>query len=189
MYHLKVDAASVVLRISIGVYPVEPHLIYVEKAGSVTVTNKYFTDRGFSYAPDTGILYCSLPRGVGGRLAPGPVTGRSKEGYMRVVIEGKEYRQHRIAFLLMGIDPCGKEVDHINGIKDDNRWENLRLVTTQQNQWNQHCHRAGKLPGVDLHKQGWRARFRGKHLGYFKTQQEAHECFVKAKRRKTEESL
>jgi len=44
--------------------------------------------------------------------------------------------QMTIHHLVMGTPPKGMQVDHINGNKLDNRKENLRFVTVQQNQMN-----------------------------------------------------
>lgn len=68
----------------------------------------------------------------------------------------------------------GYEVDHINGIKLDNRRTNLRIVTSQQNKMNRHKSRGvSKFKGVYWHKQRskWCARIKVDrkylHLGLF----------------------
>lgn len=54
-------------------------------------------------------------------------------GYTRVQINYKDYYTHRlVAEFFIGI-PIGKEVNHINSIKSDNRLENLEVVTRSQN--------------------------------------------------------
>ena len=59
------------------------------------------------------------------------------KGYLSVAVNGKIYRGHRLIFLhVTGKLPTG-EVDHINHIRDDNRWVNLREVTTSENRINQ----------------------------------------------------
>lgn len=59
----------------------------------------------------------------------------TRKGYVDVCIKGKKYGLHRLAFLLKtGCIP--KCVDHINGIKNDNRWCNLREATYNQNGYN-----------------------------------------------------
>ena len=54
-------------------------------------------------------------------------------GYETIKINGKDYRSHRLVFLYVnGAMPAG-EVDHVNQNRSDNRLENLRIVTTQDN--------------------------------------------------------
>ncbi len=75
--------------------------------------------------------------------------------------------------------PQGMIIDHINGNGLDNRRENLRVVTTRQNQQNLHIPKSSRYPGVIWYKQTkrWQARIkingRSKHLGYFKDEFEA----------------
>lgn len=62
-------------------------------------------------------------------------------GYLRIKIDGKEYRAHRLAWLFVnGEFPLGN-LDHINGIKTDNRFCNLRIASVAENSWN-----VGKRP-------------------------------------------
>ena len=72
-------------------------------------------------------------------------TGRSKvgkkagcldgDGYITIGFNNRDYKAHQLIFLIeKGYIP--KEIDHINGIKNDNCIENLRDVSTSQNQQN-----------------------------------------------------
>ncbi len=111
----------------------------------------------------------------------------TKNGYIIYNIDNKNYRAHRLAwFIYYGIWPQA-HIDHINGVRDDNRICNLREVTVRKNQQNLRCHREGKvLLGAhwDKSKKKWTSNIRinGKsvHLGTFKTSQAAHEAYFKA---------
>ena len=59
-------------------------------------------------------------------------TGTESRGYLRVNISGERVLSHRLAWLYVyGVWPL--EIDHINGVKDDNRISNLRSVNRQTN--------------------------------------------------------
>lgn len=108
-------------------------------------------------------------------------------GYRQGEVFSKRYLEHRLIwFYHYGIWP--KEfLDHINGIKDDNRIENLREATSQQNQFNKKSWgKTSQYKGVSWRKESnrWKAayRFKGKKfdLGYYDTELEAAEAYRKA---------
>lgn len=93
---------------------------------------------------------------------------------------------HRFLLNLNEFD--GDYVDHINGDKLDNRKSNLRIVTSQLNQFNSHNKGSGNniRKGVSFRKDRnkWRAYITidGKqiNLGTFNTENEAIEARIKA---------
>lgn len=96
------------------------------------------------------------------------------------------YKDKNFARVLLA-PPTGLCVDHINGNPLDNRRANLRLGTLSQNQGNRSValFKASKLPkGVYKDRKGLRACIsingKSKHLGSFKTVEEASACYIKA---------
>ena len=71
-------------------------------------------------------------------------------------IDRKPRREHRLIWEeAYGPIPSGMQIDHINGIRTDNRLENLRLATNQQNSSNRLI---GKLTNIDIRCNGYRVK-------------------------------
>lgn len=92
--------------------------------------------------------------------------GTDFKGYRKSNIFGKSLLNHRLAwFLYYNRWPAkGLDIDHINGIKSDNRIENLREVTRALNSRNSKLSKKSKtkIPGVNWNKRGkkWEAQIR-----------------------------
>lgn len=129
------------------------------------------------YDPDTGFFTW---KNNTIKAKKGDIAGRLVHGYIKIGFKRKEIPAHRLAWFYMYGEWPKNVVDHINGIKTDNRICNLRDVTIRQNNQNLSYHRKGKLPGASFHTERgmWRSRVRvdGKdvHLGYFPTEMEAY---------------
>jgi hypothetical protein len=138
----------------------------------------------FSYEPDTGVIRS--------RKTGKPIGCENDRGYLKWRIRGREYKLHRMAFALMlGAWP-EFFVDHVNGIKSDNRWRNLRDVPEKMNTQNQVRPRRDNTSGflgVSLSRKAGKFRAaieldgRTRHLGHFSSAEEAHAAYVAAKRR------
>lgn len=104
----------------------------------------------FRYDPTTGQLFWLVGNFKGKRA--GYV---GYDGYWRLAFRGKVHRQHRLIFALMtGRWP--HTVDHINRIKSDNRWENLRDCVQADNLRNTARHDHAK--GIRQNRSGrWQA--------------------------------
>lgn len=109
-------------------------------------------------------------------------------GYVKIKINQKQYAAHRLAFLFMEGRWPNIFMDHINGDRKDNRWENLREASITQNSHNRKVRSDNKLgiKGVsyrlDMKKfqaiiivEGKRIR-----LGYYFTSEEAHAAYCQA---------
>lgn len=79
---------------------------------------------------------------------------RIGNGYRKGMVLRKEYQAHRIVFALVH-DYWPKEVDHINGIRTDNRPVNLREVDRQTNAKNQKLRRDNSSRHTGIY---WRER-------------------------------
>ena len=140
----------------------------------------------FWYDAESGGLYwrCSLNNYIKPWSKAGKVTGH---GYIQVHAHKKVHQAHRIAFLYAhGYLP--KQVDHINGVRTDNRLKNLRAATNSQNGMNRgvQANNISGYKGVTFHKKvgNFQARICVggviKSLGFFKDAKEAHNAYVKA---------
>lgn len=137
------------------------------------------------YNPETGaFVWLVSPRR---NVAAGQVAGTDENGYVRICIARKCYKAHRLAWLYFyGEWPCG-EVDHINGVRNDNRISNLRLATHSQNRANvaKYSNNTSGYKGVHWHKQNrkWQAvvNVNGKRIscGLFASREEAHAAYCK----------
>ena len=100
-----------------------------------------------------------------------------------VKIEGKQFNilAHRLAWFIANGSIPDDEIDHLNGIRDDNRISNLRCVSRSVNMRNARMPSNNKsgFIGVSFVKQTgkWRAKATGDgkriHLGYFTSIDEA----------------
>ena len=95
---------------------------------------------------------------------------KTANGYMRLCLSGGSKFAHQIVYeAFNGPIPNGMDVDHINGIRDDNRESNLRLATRKQNALNRqraNANNATGVRGVYLHKSSgsWVFSVSGKQL-------------------------
>jgi len=92
--------------------------------------------KNYVYDPDTG--YFTRIKKTGSRNCVGYVAGskRLRDNYIMISLSGKPYNAHRIAWLYMTGEWPKDQIDHINRIKSDNRFSNLRECTAQQNSRN-----------------------------------------------------
>lgn len=74
------------------------------------------------------------------------VGNKTLKGYREFKVYGKRFLTHRFIWEMhYGEIPDELQIDHINGIRDDNRIENLRLVNNAQNQLNSKLRSSNKI--------------------------------------------
>lgn len=140
------------------------------------------------YDKETGVFTWKASNS--NRIANGKVAGSvNDKGYLDIRVNNKLYRAHRLAWMYeYGEMPRGV-IDHINGVRTDNRIVNLRDVNQIINGLNRHvdvisssgcrgvtwCHATKK----------WRAKIqidgKSKHLGRFDIISDAADAYQKAK--------
>ena len=143
-----------------------------------------------NYNPDTGVFTWLVK--PSSKVNVGDIAGYTNEkGYIRIRVNKKRYMAHRLAWLFMTGYWPKKEIDHIDHIRGNNKWGNLREATHQENGKNQKLHKSNKsgVCGVhwNKHNKSWDAQImvRGKQmpLGQFKDKFEAV-CARKSAERK-----
>jgi hypothetical protein len=136
---------------------------------------KMAIEKGITCNPETGKVY-----GVKGKELINKV-----KGYIYISItENKKInrlRAHQFIYYI-ATGKIVEQIDHINGVRDDNRIENLREVTKSQNQRNR-----VNAKGYYWNKQNkkWHSSINNNgiiYLGSFNTEQEAHEAYLDAKK-------
>lgn len=144
------------------------------------------------YDPESGVFTWKVR--TSNRVNVGDVAGAMlKTGYLSISIDGKLHRAHRLAWLhVHGAWPAA-DIDHVNGVRTDNRFANLRSATPSLNQQNLRSARGATASGLlgvyrtDKKHRPWRSSInvdgKDRHLGNFTSPEEAHAAYLAAKRR------
>jgi len=105
-------------------------------------------------------------------------------GYRNIKIGGISYPAHRLVWIYhYGSIDQNLQIDHINGIKDDNNIKNLRLVTAQENCYNRsNLNAKGYTWNKSMNK--WQASIylkgKLKYLGLFEHEKDARNAYLDA---------
>lgn len=158
-------------------------------------SQEYITEC-FHYDPDTGLLTwkerplhhfknLQVCKAINNTYL-GKTAGFLKvSGYCRVVLNKKEYNVNRIIWKYVTKEEPLKSIDHINGIKTDNRFINLREATHSQNSFNRKIDKDSStgFKGVCFNKATGKYRSfihvnrKQLFIGGFNSAQEAHDAY------------
>ena len=141
------------------------------------------------YDPDTGVFRWKVTN-KRSHASAGSLAGcLHSTGYWYIQVDGRNYRAHRLAWLITHGTFPADQIDHRDGDRANNRLANLREVTNAGNQQNQRRARSDSttgLLGVSPEKNGFKARIRvdrkTRYLGHFGTPEQAHAAYLDAKR-------
>lgn len=139
------------------------------------------------YEPETGDFYWIQRDTIKKKLGTNASVVRS-HGYLNICIDSQYYYTHRLAwFYVHGEWP--NVIDHIDGDKANNSIENLRSVSQRCNVENvlkARKHNKSKMLGAHKTKYGFYSSVvynkKTVYLGHYKTAEEAHNVYLKAKR-------
>lgn len=107
-------------------------------------------------------------------------------GYRQIMIDGQRLLSGRLAWLYVTGRWPDNEIDHVNGIRNDDRFCNLREATRSQNNQNRRCYGKSGIKGACwiAKERKWRAsiKVRGKtvQIGMFETAELAGDAYAQA---------
>jgi hypothetical protein len=146
----------------------------------------------FDYNPETGVLTWKAREdrtsNWNARYAGKRAGSLTKMGYIRISINDRDYMAHIIVWLYVYGAMPDMEIDHKNNDGSNNRVDNLRLSTRQDNERNKLKSVKNKtgFKGVfwDKRNNKWLAQIvinkKCKYLGMYMTPEEAHSAYCKA---------
>jgi hypothetical protein len=110
----------------------------------------------------------------------------AKNGKLYISIDADKFLAARLAWAIMTGSFPESEIDHKDGDKTNNRWDNLREATRPQNLWNRgwNSNNTSGYRGVRLRDGRWHAEIRVNNkvyrLGKFSTPEEASRAYQNA---------
>ena len=132
------------------------------------------------YEPVTGVFTWLVSRA---KARVGAVAGTPNEnGYIRISIDRRMYRAHRLAWLYVTGEWPQDQIDHRDMNKANNAFDNLREANNSQNNANRQGWNKVGIKGVTQRGNRFTAQItiNGKrsYLGMFKTSIEAHAAYL-----------
>jgi hypothetical protein len=138
---------------------------------------KHLIEKGYTYNSINGLIY---------KKNGDAINTPHNKGYVRVGItkNKKSYNlmAHHFAWYWVHKNFDINQIDHINGVRNDNRISNLRNVNHNENQWNR-----TKAKGYYYNNKKRKfvsqitINYKVIHLGYFDNENSAREAYLNAK--------
>ena len=148
------------------------------------------------YDPNTGIFTWLVSRAKGKANTRAGFVGQN--GYRRIGICGGVYLEHRLVWLYVyGAWPSG-QIDHKDGVRDNNALSNLRVVFGSGNRENlggaQRNNQSGFLgvwyhPRLGKFRASIKVKGKLRMLGHYPTPEAAHAAYLLAKEKLHPHSL
>ena len=161
-----------------------------QKVGKIRSSHKRVREV-FDYDSDTGIVTWKIqPKHRAGVIKVGDRAGWQSKKSRRwwVWLDGQQYTASRFIWFWMIGESAPLEIDHIDQNPSNDRWTNLRLATTTQNQGNKRYYQKNKngyrgiakvvqASGVVKYQAAISHDHKVRYLGLFATAKEAHERY------------
>lgn len=133
--------------------------------------------QGYTYDQITGKIYGSRKK---------EIIRKDWNGYIHIYFGSPKFNLsgHHFAWYMIHGNVDYEQIDHINGVRDDNRIENLRASTNQTNSFNRR-----KVVGYTWckDKKKWLAKIKlngiTHNLGYYDNQHDARQAYLKGKQK------
>ena len=159
---------------------------------AAAILTQAFVQEALAYDPETGVFTWRASKR--GSVKAGDRAGCVRaDGYIRIKVGQRAAWAHRLAWLYVYGAWPDHQIDHINGNPSDNRIANLRDVVPSVNMQNERRGRrrknGGSLLGAHWSKvwRRWKSSInaggKSQHLGWFDTEQQAHDAYLAAKRK------
>lgn len=145
--------------------------------------------RLLDYNLETGLFLWKISKSGIKNIKAGTLNSK---GYIKIVINGKQYFAHRLAWMYVYGEFPNFQLDHINGIKSDNRISNLRIAEKSINNENllkcKSTNKSGylgvtKRKGFDDFRADIRVNKKKIYLGIYKDAESAYFAYLQAKRK------
>lgn len=143
----------------------------------------------FHYDPETGEWFRFVNRGRKSNIGPYSTKPHGRLGYCFFGVNMRLYAAHRLAWLYVYGEWPKADIDHINGVKTDNRIANLRESNALENNQNRiPCkskNRTGAAGVTAMPSGRFQAKIKANkqhvYLGTFDTIEDAESAYMKAK--------